>query len=149
VTITATCSFSGKTTKKKVTIVDVVRKIEVISEDLDYGTSEVIGKKFDVEYKLTNISADDITVTSSDPNVAVVTKVGKKSFTFKGVGVGTTKFTITDGTHTATAKMTIYDDSDNWDDDDWDYEDEEDAVINEDSSVENNDGYSENDSYDD
>jgi hypothetical protein len=107
VTITAKCSASGKTSKCTVEVVEEKeeeKEVSVVSEEeitlYDY---EAIGYEKEVTYSLKNI----VSIVSSNDNVAIVTSIGNGVFTYKGVGCGTTTFTISNGNVSATVTLTI------------------------------------------
>lgn len=90
---------------------------ELKAEDLEcyfYDTETYIGGNpitFDV-YKIPAYAPDEITITSSDPNVATVSRLEDGFYKITPIGAGTTTITITCGEITKTKTITVYADED-------------------------------------
>ena len=106
--ITATCSASKKKSKCTINVYEPVKNITIEQATEIYQNAEdSIGKISVVYFDLQGISLNDITVTSSNEEVAVVTQVDFDCFYYEGTGAGTTTFTVTDGEHSASVILTI------------------------------------------
>lgn len=113
-TITATCSASGKTTKCTVKVITVVAGIKITQDtELYKSAQEIVGNTDYVTFQLQEISPDDITVESSNEDVAIPVRVEEDCFYYRGIGCGTTTFTVTDGTYSAQVTLTITSQEDN------------------------------------